>query len=274
MFKNNQQLLDDDYKKTLEKMEANFQLVQDKNVGNHDELLQAEREFLEAKAQLQSEYDLKLDVARQKDYESQLSMYGSILSMTSGVFNELTGMVQDYAGENSKSYKTMFAIQKAMAIAQGIVSTELAATQVMADPTALTLAQKQLYAGIIRATGYASVGIIAGQMLAGPQGQGYKNGGYTGNYGVNDVAGVVHGQEYVMDAKTTNRVGTDTLDAIRSGQPVALNGATQQSNVNVPVTIVNQFDDSTIADAINSDVGQKAIINVIKRNSSTISRMI
>ena len=270
MLKNNQQLLDDDYKKTLEKMEANFQIIQDKNTGNHDALLQAEREFLEAKAQLQSEYDFKLDVARQKDYESQLSMYGSILSMTSGVFNELTGMVQDYAGENSKSYKTMFAIQKAMAIAQGIVSTELAATQVMADPTALTLAQKQLYAGIIRATGYASVGIIAGQMIAGPQGRGYKNGGYTGNYGVNDVAGVVHGQEYVMDAKTTSRVGTDTLDAIRSGQPVALNGATQQSNINVPVTIVNQFDDGTIAESMVSDVGQNATVNNIKRNRTKI----
>lgn len=33
--------------------------------------------------------------------------------------------------------------------------------------------------------------------------RGFSSGGYTGNYGVNDVAGVVHGQEYVLNAMAT-----------------------------------------------------------------------
>lgn len=36
---------------------------------------------------------------------------------------------------------------------------------------------------------------------------GFKGGGYTGNGGVNDVAGVVHGQEYVLTANTTQALG-------------------------------------------------------------------
>ncbi len=36
---------------------------------------------------------------------------------------------------------------------------------------------------------------------------GYQSGGYTGNGGVSDVAGVVHGQEYVVNASTTNQLG-------------------------------------------------------------------
>lgn len=36
---------------------------------------------------------------------------------------------------------------------------------------------------------------------------GYANGGYTGDVGVNDIAGVVHGKEYVVDAKTTADLG-------------------------------------------------------------------
>ena len=36
---------------------------------------------------------------------------------------------------------------------------------------------------------------------------GYANGGYTGDYGVNDIAGVVHGQEYVINAPTTKDLG-------------------------------------------------------------------
>ena len=35
----------------------------------------------------------------------------------------------------------------------------------------------------------------------------FKSGGYTGNYGVDEVAGIVHGQEFVVDAPTTKSLG-------------------------------------------------------------------
>jgi len=37
--------------------------------------------------------------------------------------------------------------------------------------------------------------------------KGYATGGYTGNYGIDKVAGVVHGQEYVVNAQTTKDLG-------------------------------------------------------------------
>ena len=37
--------------------------------------------------------------------------------------------------------------------------------------------------------------------------RGYKKGGYTGNMGVDEVAGQVHGQEYVVNAQTTKDLG-------------------------------------------------------------------
>lgn len=46
--------------------------------------------------------------------------------------------------------------------------------------------------------------------------KGFRAGGPTGNVGVNDVAGVVHGREFVMDAKTTRRAGGAAgMEAIR-----------------------------------------------------------
>ena len=36
---------------------------------------------------------------------------------------------------------------------------------------------------------------------------GFKEGGYTGDVGTNDVAGVTHGQEFVLDAKKTSELG-------------------------------------------------------------------
>lgn len=45
----------------------------------------------------------------------------------------------------------------------------------------------------------------------------YANGGYTGSGPESQVAGFVHGQEYVFDAETTRRIGVSNLDAIRRG---------------------------------------------------------
>jgi tape measure domain-containing protein len=59
----------------------------------------------------------------------------------------------------------------------------------------------------------SSIGVIKGMALAG----GFQQGGYTGNGGIGQVAGVVHGQEYVMDAATTRRVGVRNLDRMRDG---------------------------------------------------------
>lgn len=49
-------------------------------------------------------------------------------------------------------------------------------------------------------------------------GRGFAGGGYTGNGGIGDVAGVVHGREYVFDAAATSRIGVANLDRIRRGE--------------------------------------------------------
>ncbi len=46
---------------------------------------------------------------------------------------------------------------------------------------------------------------------------GFESGGYTGNGGTSEVAGVVHGQEYVMNAAAVSRIGVSTLDACKVG---------------------------------------------------------
>lgn len=183
-----------------------FTLVDDENARNQL-LLDAHKQFLEAKKALDDEYFLKQQNARSADYKNQLSMYGSMISMTSGVFDEMTNAVSAYKEENTRTYKTMFAVQKALAIAQAIVGTELAAIGVMNDPSALTMAQKLMYAGVIRATGYASVGLITAQAIAGPGGNGYANGGYTGSGGKYDPAGIVHKGEVVFSQEDISRWG-------------------------------------------------------------------
>ena len=57
---------------------------------------------------------------------------------------------------------------------------------------------------------------------------GYKLGGFTGNFGLDEIAGFVHGREFVVNAPNTAR-NFDLLSAINSGEDVqgALVGAAQ-----------------------------------------------
>ncbi|MDH1534045.1 phage tail tape measure protein, partial [Acinetobacter johnsonii] len=150
-------------------------------------------------------------------HSATLSMYGSLLSQAGSVWGDMTQMVKDSAGESSAAYKVMFLAQQAIAIAQGVVNTELAATGVMNDPSALTMAQKLMYAGMIRATGYASVGLIAAQTIAG-----FASGGYTGHGGKYEPAGVVHKGEGVLTQEEVKALGgpqgfEDLRKSIRRG---------------------------------------------------------
>jgi tape measure domain-containing protein len=46
---------------------------------------------------------------------------------------------------------------------------------------------------------------------------GFAQGGYTGNGGLNQVAGVVHGKEYVLNAQATRSIGVRNLDRMNNG---------------------------------------------------------
>lgn len=66
---------------------------------------------------------------------------------------------------------------------------------------------------------------------------GFSEGGYTGNGGVNDIAGVVHGQEFVMDAQTTRRIGVSNLEALRNGSLALSNGASVNGGQSGGITV-------------------------------------
>ena len=222
--KSSTQLLQEETGRELLAMQNRHLAAQVAAKENADELLRIDREYVAAKEQLHAEHDIKLVDARQADYESQLQVYSQIAGMTAQTFDQMTGMLRESVGESNALYKTMFLAGKAASIAQAIVNTEEGATKALAQGGAYG----SLLAGVVRATGYASVGLIAGQTIAG-----YKSGGYTGNYGVNQEAGVVHGQEYVLNAAATKRVGVGTLDAINSGKSLGEKATVVQPQINV-----------------------------------------
>ncbi|MGN7445474.1 tail tape measure protein, partial [Pseudomonas lactis] len=92
----------------------------------------------------------------------------------------------------------------------------------------------------------SAVGMTA---MAGAMG-GFQEGGYTGNIGVTQVAGVVHGKEYVFDAEATARIGVGTLEAMSNGRPAFVNqssGAEMAPSSAPLAPIINLIEDSSRA---------------------------
>ncbi|WP_025901394.1 phage tail length tape measure family protein [Tatumella sp. UCD-D_suzukii] len=184
--------------------------------------------------------------------------YASELSAAQSSFSSITDSMNTMFGQQSAAYKAAFAVSKAFSIAQASLNMYTALSQVMADPSALTIYQKLAdYATVAASMASITSGITS---IAAT---GFQSGGYTGNGGVSDVAGVVHGQEFVMDAAATKRIGVSNLEAIRrNGLDATLsrsgfgtgakNVSNNQSNVThltvqaPPITINGNPSDSTI----------------------------
>lgn len=69
-------------------------------------------------------------------------------------------------------------------------------------------------AGSVSGAQLNGIGGTAGGLLDGIT---FSTGGYTGDLPTGSVAGLVHGQEYVLNAEATRRIGRENLDAINFG---------------------------------------------------------
>lgn len=149
------------------------------------------------------------------------------LFLTQGeeLFGALAGLSKSFVGEQAGTYRLLYGIQKGFAVA----SAGIALWQSVSEASKAPIPAKWGLMAAAAADGAKLVSTITSL-----QPQGFKQGGYTGNMGVNQVAGAVHGQEYVFDAQATKRIGVDNLNAMRSGKaPVASGG----DNINVNVTV-------------------------------------
>lgn len=135
-------------------------------------LLEAHQEYRDAMAAIDVDYNMQAKELAEMQRDDQLSMYGSLLSQAGTVWGSMTQMVKDAAGEGSAAYKAMFLAQQAIAIGQAIINTELGATKALAEGGMIMGVPA---ATMVRAMGYASVGLIAAQTIQGMAHDGIDN---------------------------------------------------------------------------------------------------
>jgi tape measure domain-containing protein len=256
---------------------SNLQVQQEANLANY-----------------QNMYD-QIEVMRQQDLINEndaaalrmqiwAQQQSSQLNTASNFFGQLSQL------QKSKN-KELGAIGKAAAITQAVIQTYQSATGAYAAMASIP------YVGPALGAAAAAAAIAAGMANVAQirsQSTGYKTGGYTGNIGVNEVAGVVHGKEYVMDANATARIGVANLQALQNGAasvqansasagaaapasaPAAASSAKAGGSVGntTNLRIVNTLDPALVGEYLASPEGEQVFINTIRRNANSVKQAV
>lgn len=230
-------------------------------------------------------------ISEQSASAAKMQIWAAEQKAKTDVFaNFFGGIAQLASSENEKLAR----IGKAAAITQTVIQTYQSATAAYASMAGIPVIGPALgiaAAAAAVAAGMANVAAIRAQSTS--TGAGYMSGGYTGDGARNQVAGAVHGREYVLDAAATSRIGVDDLNALRrgaatvqrpdseaagAGQRVSANPAPapagQAAGATLNNKIVNVIDPALFGDYMASPEGETAIVNVISRNPGVIKQVV
>ncbi|ENX33522.1 hypothetical protein F889_02183 [Acinetobacter colistiniresistens] len=175
----------------------------------NSQLLAAHEQYLQAKEALNNEYATREQELNLFLMDNQLSTLNTLIGSASGLFSSITSMAKDAYGEQSASYKMMFLMQQAFAMASATVSAFQAYGQILASPWYLDVVSKTSAANLVLGMGMANVGLIAGQTIAGMAHNGIDNIPKEGTW-------LLDGGERVLNPKQ-NKDLTNYLDSNQNG---------------------------------------------------------
>lgn len=166
-------------------------------------LQKAKREHEEAMYAVDLEFADKRKELEKEITDNKVAMYQSATS-------SMLGLMQGFFGESKNLQRLAWAAEKGYTLARILIKEK----EALMD--AWRSAPFPYNMGMVATTAIQTGALAAAASAITPKG--FKTGGYTGNLGVNTVAGVVHGNEYVFDAQATKAIGVDNLERIRKGK--------------------------------------------------------
>jgi lambda family phage tail tape measure protein len=122
-------------------------------------------------------------------------------------------------------------------------------------------------------------GLFGGDKAVG--GKGFASGGYTGDGGKNQMAGVVHGREFVINADATARnyalledinSGLNPRRDLTAGSTVSPAAALAGSSNGKNMKIVNVLPNDLLDNYISQSAGESTLLNFIENNAGAISQ--
>lgn len=218
----------------------------------YDQLEKAHKDYVNNKSALDVLYDKQTkDLARSQQIE-QVNMWGGILSTGQNTFSQLAQSAKDGLGEQSSTYRTMFAMQQAFSVASSMVAAWTAYTTAFADPSAMTLTQKFAGGAAVMAALMPALTTIGSISIQGMAHNGIDNIPSEGTW-------LLDGGERVLNPQQ-NKDLTRYLSESRSNQ----NSQSAQVSVNPQIVILDER--KAMGDYLQSREGEQIILKTLKRN--------
>lgn len=120
--------------------------------------------------------------------------------------------------------------------------------------------------GVAAAIGLAAV--VAAMAAFG----GFREGGFTGNIPTNQIAGVVHGGEYVFDAASVQRLGIPALESLRSGDIATRGEPSGAPASSTHINIAAMSDRSEARKWAESTEGEAWFLDMSRRTAHRMNR--
>lgn len=151
-----------------------------------------------------------IDKYKNNEFQQDMANYATGLNDLGTAFDGLASMVEQSAGKQSAAYKAMFAISKAFAIAEATVKLSQAIAQAMADPSALTPAQKFANMAAVASAGVNLISQITS--VAAFATGGHVQGPGTGTS--DSIPAWLSNNEFVMTSRTVDHYGVAFMNAL------------------------------------------------------------
>lgn len=176
---------------------------------------------LKANAELELKLTDRLIAAQQKKVDSTRQLLDRDLANRKGVTAEQLQLEEERADRLREIKRREVEQQRQLSLLEITFNSAVAVAKAAASggPLAAITIGSVLSA---LATGFASSRRNAIEAMPG-----FRKGGYTGNVGTDDVAGVVHGKEFVVDAKTT-KLYRKELEMLQKGASLLPTGRLYQ----------------------------------------------
>ncbi len=202
--------------KDINKKDENDQFINDAEKRN-EMLLKAEEEY-QAQLKLIKLKGVEDEKAlRRVQFQDQLSMWDGILSTGQNTFSQLAQSAKDGLGEQSSTYRTMFALQQGFSVASSMVAAWTAYAQAFADPSKMTLTEKFAGGAAVMAALMPALTTIASISM-----QGFATGGLVRGPGTgtsDSIPAYLSNGEHVATAWAVNRIGVANYDYMnRTGE--------------------------------------------------------
>ena len=255
-FDKTSERLEQQHQANLAKIRADQTLSpQREALGQVDPIIQEQNQYAQRLALIQEFENQKLITTQQasdarkrildEENAKQMSAISTILGAASQGFDGIAGVIETTGGKASGAYKTMFAASKAFAVAQAALNLQTALSQVMADPTAFTPAQKM--------ANYASIAAAGGQLLSSigsiSYGGARYNGGpvsagsmyRVGENGKPEIYQASNGSQYMIPGDNGKVISNRDM----AGSAAGGSQITQHIEFNIQTT--NGIDDATMS---------------------------